>query len=274
MPREDHYGPMEQAADVARDAERLLEVHGDAPALEAYRGWIGRTFSPVLKAAGPDAERGEPAAKGLLRAAAYRAVAGVARDRAALQDAQRLAERERGDPEAVDPNLAGTVVALAAQVGDGARFDEHVQLYKSRREAKRPPQEADRYLGSFVAFREPALVGRALDLLEDGTVPKQSIGPLLVAMLREPHAQRAAWARLQPRWKALREQLGDSWAANLVEATGALPPAMRRAAEGFLEAHGGDFVQSRARALDLLAEREAAFARVVPDLAAWARKAV
>jgi hypothetical protein len=116
-------------------------------------------------------------------------------------------------------------------------------------------------------------VERALGLLEDGTVPKQSVGPLLVAMLREPHSQEQAWAHVQRRWDALRKDLGDAWAANLAEGLGQLPPRFKPEAERFLEAHARDLVQSKARGLDLLREREAVFQRVVPGLAAWARGA-
>jgi puromycin-sensitive aminopeptidase len=267
VPRERHYAVVDQAVDVAREVERLLETHGDAPALQRCRAWVGRAFAPVLDAAGPDAGPGEPPATGLLRAAAYRAVAGIARDARSAQQAVRLAQRERGDPAAVDANLAGTVVSLAALHGDAARFDEHLKAYLARRDAKRPPQEADRYLLSFLAFRPPELVERALGLLEDGTVPKQSVGPLLAAMLREPHAQAPAWQRVTQRWDALRKELGDPWAANIAEAAGQLPPRMRKEVVEFLAGHAGDFPQSRGRAEDMLEEREAVFARVVPALA-------
>jgi hypothetical protein len=273
IPRETHYAVVEVAADMARETERLLEVHGDAQALERYRGWVRGVFAPALQGVGAEAKRGEPPATGVLRASAYRALAGIARDPKAVEDAIQLAGRERRDPAAIDANLAGTVVGLAAQFGDAGRFDEHVKAYTSRRDAKRPPQESDRYLGSFVAFRPAELVTRTLRLLDDGTVPKQSVGPLLIGLLREPHSQAKAWAHAQQRWKDLRQQLGDSWSANIVEASGTLPPAKRAEVEAFLAEHARDLVQSSGRARDILAERSAMFERVVPSLAAWAKTA-
>ncbi|HEV8358895.1 MAG TPA: ERAP1-like C-terminal domain-containing protein, partial [Candidatus Thermoplasmatota archaeon] len=273
VPREPHYAVIETGAEIAREAERLLEVHTNASALQRYRAWVGRAFAPILEAAGPDARPSEKPAEGLRRAAAYRAVAGVARDPKALEQALRIAARERADPAAVDANLASTVVNLAAQAGDGARFDEHVKAYVARRDSKRSPQEADRYLLSFVHFRPPELVARTLALLQDGTVPKQSVGPLLTVLLREPHAQHAAFEHVVERWEPLRKELGDPWAANLAEAMGWLPPSLKAHAEAFLQAQAGDFVQSRGRGLDLLAERAAVFEGFVPALAAWARSA-
>ncbi|HVE52419.1 MAG TPA: M1 family aminopeptidase [Ramlibacter sp.] len=273
MPSQTHYAVVEQAVDIVRDAERFLETATDAAALAAFRRWAGRTFAPVLDHVGAEGTRDETPAKVLLRAAAYRAVAGTAREPKAVEAAVRLASRERGNPEAVDPNLAYTLVNLAAQHGDAARFAEHQRTYVARRDSKRPPQEADRYLGSFPHFRGPELVARTLGLLKDGTVPKQSVGPLLTHLLKEPHAQAQAWEHTTKHWDDLRSKLGDSWAANLVEASGSLPPARRREVETFLDAKAKDLVQSGNRARDLLAEREALFAKVVPALAAWAKAA-
>ncbi|MCA1813819.1 MAG: M1 family metallopeptidase [Halobacteriales archaeon] len=273
LPGERHYAVLDEAAGIAREAERLLEVHGDAAALEGLWAWARRVALPVLQATGPDAQPGEAAATGLLRSAAYRIAGGIGRDPRALRDALRLADRELADAASVDANLARAVVDLAAQQGDAHRFDVHVKAYQARRDAKRPPQESDRYLGSLGGFRRPELVERALGLTRDGTVPKQSIGPLLVGMLREPHAQAQAWRDVQQRWPHLRKELGDSWAAQLAESTGFLPPAHRAEVEAFLAAHARDLVQSSARARDLLTERAAVFERVVPPLAAWARSA-
>lgn len=268
-----HYAVADLAVAIVRETERLLETLGDDAALGQFRLWVGRTFAPAFAGVGMDTKPGEHASQGLLRAALYRAVAGIAREPNAVAAALRLADRERGDAAAVDANLAGTVVSLAAQGGDDGRFDIHRATYIARREAQRPPQESDRYLGSLAAFREPALVGRTLGLLLDGTVPKQSVGPLLVGILREPHSQLAAWTHTQTHWESLRKELGDSWAANLAEASGSLPPARRHEVEAFLDARAKDLVQSSKRARASLDERTALFASVVPALAAWAKGA-
>jgi puromycin-sensitive aminopeptidase len=273
VPGEKHYAVVETAADIAREMERLLEVHGDASALQAHRAWTARTFAPVLAHAGPDAAPGEAPSMGLLRAAAYRAVAGVGRETQAMAQVVALADRERKAAASVDANLAGTVVYLAAQQGDARRFEAHVEAYKARRDSHAPPQESDRYLGSFTGFRDPALVQRALALLEDGTIPKQSVGPVLTVLLREPHGQAKAWPFVRAHWVQLRKDLGDSWAANIAESIGFLPPPLRAEGEAHLDAHAKDFAQTTARAKDILAERAAVFQRVAPTLAEAVRKA-
>jgi puromycin-sensitive aminopeptidase len=266
-----HYAVVDVAVAIARETERLLETLADPVALAAYRAWVVRSFKPAFAAVGPEPQAGEHPSVGVLRASLYRAVAGIGRDPDALALAIGLAELERGDAAAVDANLAGTVVSLAAQGGDRDRFTLHRDIYVARRDSKRPPQEADRYLGSLAAFRDPDLVGRVLGLLLDGTVPKQSIGPLLGAMLREPHSQQAAWAHTQAHWETLRRELGDSWAANLAEAAGGLPPALQAEVEAFLGARAADLVQSGRRARSSLAERVELFRHVVPAVAEWAR---
>jgi len=273
MRNQPHYAVADLAVGIARETERLLETLADDVALRSYRAWVGRTFQPALQAVGTEAKPGEHPSQGVLRAALMRAVAGIARDPGAVRAVIALADHERADAASVDPNLAGTVVGLAAQSGNAERFELHKATYLARREAKRSPQEADRYLGSLAAFRAPALVGQALGLLLDGTVPKQSIGPILAGMLREPHAQLQAWAHVQQHWEMLRKELGDSWASNLAEATGSLPPARSTEVDAFLDARAPDLVQSAKRARASLEERTAIFASVVPALAAWAKSA-
>jgi hypothetical protein len=268
-----HYAVADTAVGIAREVERLLETLADAPALEAYRAWIEDVFRPAFHETGAEAVQGESPADGLRRASLYRALAGIARNEDALAHATRLADRERADAASVDANLAGMVVALSAFLADGKRFDLHKQTYEKRRAAQASPQETDRYLGSFAALRAAGLVQRTLDLLDDATVPKQSVGPVLAGLLREPHAQALAWAYLRKNWTKLRRELGDSWAANLAEAAGFMPPAMRDEVESFLADNAQDLVQSSKRAKASLAERQALFATVVPTLAAWAVQA-
>ncbi|MFO1533345.1 MAG: M1 family metallopeptidase, partial [Thermoplasmatota archaeon] len=161
-----HYAVAETAVAILRETERLLETLADDVALQRFRAWVGRTFAPAFAAVGSDARPGEHPSQGLLRAALYRAVAGIARDAAAVTAAVSLADRERANAAAVDPNVAGTVVSIAALGGGSDRFELHRATYVARRESKAPPQDADRYLGSLAAFRAPDLVGKALGLLE------------------------------------------------------------------------------------------------------------
>jgi puromycin-sensitive aminopeptidase len=270
MRAQPHYAVADTAVAIARETERLLETLADERALAAYRAWVGRTFRPAFAAVGADPQPGEHPSRGVLRAALYRAMAGIARDPEAMALALGFAELERADPASVDANLAGTAVSLAAQSGDARRLDLHRDVYVARRDAKRPPQEVERYLASFASFRLPDLVGRTLAMLADGMVPKQSVGPLLAGLLREPHSQTLAWSHLEQHWDTLRRELGDSWASNLAEAAGAMPPARAADVAAFLDARAKDLVQSTRRAKAALDERTELFRLVVPQMAEWA----
>ena len=264
----------ERLAGALLTLEGLLEDEGDEEALRRFRAWTAARLAPALAALGADPRPGEAAVDAARRVALYEALALVAREPAALQAALDLAARERADPAAVDPNLAGVAVAAAAQTGDAARFEQHVQEYVRRRDAKAPPALTGRYLASFAHFRDPALVRRALGLWEEGVLSQEAVGPLLRLMLTRRHAQTHAWETMQARWSHVRGQLGDMWTGFLVEHTGHLPPALRPRLVAFYDANlKGVAQQSYARALEMMDQKAELQARVGADLAAWMRRA-
>jgi puromycin-sensitive aminopeptidase len=221
----EHHAVVEAVADRVRGLETLLEAHGSDEALDALRTWTRDRLAelPDPIEPGDDAEPSE----GTRRTSLLKAAAAVGQDEDAIDTALELAEREREDPASVDPDLAGTAVALAARFGDEETYEEHARLYEERRDEGRPPQEVDRYLHSLPVFRGKGAVEATLERLEDGTVPKQDVGPLLATMLASPHAQDAAWDHVTDNVDTLATRIGPAWITRLVEASSRLDPARR-----------------------------------------------
>ncbi|HWG89753.1 MAG TPA: M1 family metallopeptidase [Candidatus Thermoplasmatota archaeon] len=256
-----------------RGLEDMLAEAGDAAALHGFRGWVVRTLAPQLHQVGFVPHAGERREAAVRRVALLEAVAAIGRDPRAVEECVRLADLEAEDPRAVNPDLASLAVAVAAKFGDRARQDAHVRIYQARKAAGAAPQETDRYLYSFPAFEEPALVQRVFHLMDEKVIPQEAVGPLLRWMFAKRHAQVPAWERLKGSWGDIRARLGDLWTGVLVEASGNLPGTHRKDVVGFFEANlKGVAEQSYRRALESMDQRTEFRERVRGDLVAWFRR--
>ena len=264
------YDVVQHTVGVMRELEGLLESGGREDALPALRAWVRARLLRAYRVLGAEPEGAEPPQTRERRASLLRAVGGVGRDDATVADARRIAAREREDPAGVDPDLAGTAVAVEAITGGADTLRAHLAAYQARRAAHVAPQDMERYLYVLPAFRGDAEVREVLRTLASGDVAPQAVGPILRGMLVQPHAQRAAWAFLREDWPGLRKRLGEAWIAILVEACGELPPAMRDEVVAFLDVNlEGTASQAYARAKERLAERAGFLPRVVPGIADW-----
>jgi aminopeptidase N len=152
----------------------------------------------------------------------------------AVAEAVRGLERYWGDPNAVDPNLVDVFIAIAAQGGSPARFDE----YLARMREAQTPQDEQRHLLGLGAFEDLALVQRALELSLTPAVKTQDVGPLLARLLGNPVGKQAAWEFVRARWDALVERLPPFPRRRLIAATAHLATAeARREVAAFFAAH-------------------------------------
>jgi puromycin-sensitive aminopeptidase len=266
------YDVLQHAVGTLRSLERLLELGGRTDALPPLRAWAVRRFGASYRRLGPDARPGDSEPTKERRAALLRAVAGTGRDGQALAEARAMAARERQDPAAVDATVAETAIAIEALAGDGKTLDVHLRTYRRRRDGHAPPQEVERYLYVLPAFRDARLVLRVLARLKTQDVAAQAKGPILRAMLAEPHSQRQAWAHLTKNWARLKKELGESWVAILVEASGEMPPDAAARVRAFWDKHlGGQAQQAYGRAKERLRQNAEFMERVLPGIETWAR---
>jgi puromycin-sensitive aminopeptidase len=215
-----------------------LEAHlVDRPHRAALRDLTGWLLGPCLRELGWDPRPGEPPDRAPLRAAVVEALGTLARDPDVLAEAARRADAERLAPAAVDPNLAATVVRLAAQQGDLARFRAFVDEFTARKARRAAPEVQARYLSALAAFEAPAVVRALHDLCLGDVIPQEQLRAVLGALLGRPAAQEATWTFLKARWDDLAPRVGAMGLARLVEATGALPAARRQDVAAFFAAH-------------------------------------
>jgi puromycin-sensitive aminopeptidase len=193
-------------------------VEPGSEAQVALRSWIARRFGPALNALGWTAAPAEPDEVRLRRAALLRLVGGVAEAPEVLAESRRRLDGYLADRGSLEPNLADSVVALAARVGDAALYER----YRTVAADARTPQEQRRFLLNLSSFRSRESIERTLAALLTPEIPTQDVAFLLMRMFGNPRGRDDAWRFLRRRWTAIRKRIPPLMLARLVEATPAL----------------------------------------------------
>ncbi|HXQ62711.1 MAG TPA: M1 family metallopeptidase [Acidimicrobiales bacterium] len=162
--------------------------------------------------------------------------------------AARHAAAVAGGPE-LDPNLATTIVNVAATVGGAAEFDTFLELYRH----PTTPQSETRYLYSLTAFRDPDLAARVFELAR--TEVRTQNAPFVVQQLlaHRDHGP-ATWARVRQAWDELMERFPAHTVPRMLDGVRLLCRDRTLADEvrGFIGAHP---VPSGQRTVDQIVER-------------------
>lgn len=116
--------------------------------------------------------RGEPDDRRLMRPTVLALVANVGEDAALIRQARQLTDRWITDRKAIDPDIAGLVLRVAARNGDRALFDRLHAAVKTETDLK----DRRLLLGAMSAFRDPEIVKAAFTLaLTDELDPRDSL---------------------------------------------------------------------------------------------------
>ena len=159
-------------------------------------------------------------------------MAKVARDRAVVAEAHKLAERWLRDRRAVAPDMVGPVLSIAALSNDAKLFDR--MLAEAHRVQDR--RERSILLGTLGSFRAPALQARALALVVGSDFDqREAIGALYRALF-DRETREPAWSWLQQHFDGIIAKMREDDAMHLI---GRVPLAFcderhRAAAEAFL----------------------------------------
>ena len=267
---QDNRNVLTQVVGHMRTLDDYLIDLGDAEALTRYRAWVAGAFRDKLSDLGYDPQAGETQNRAQARVAVVDAMSALAGDPVAVREVTERADREAADPTAVDPNLADVFIGAAARGGDAARFERYVRTYEERKARRAAPEQTNRYLYSFPAFEDPALVERTLGLMDQQVIPQEGLMPILRIMLARRHSQLAAWEYMKRNWERI-EAIGGMTASSLIEAAGQLPAEKRDEIVAFHDAHlAGMAPKTYARALETLDQLAAFKARTREDLLAWA----
>jgi puromycin-sensitive aminopeptidase len=236
-----------------------------------FHEWVRRLFAPLAAELGWDAKDGEDDERRLLRAAVLRALALVARDPAAMREAEeRYRSYVRAHPRPLDPNLLDLVVAAAARTADRARFEE----LRKRAGDELDPAAKRRFLLALAMVEQPDLISQAVELSLQDDVKMQDFASYAGTLLANRATREAAWQVIQSRWGDVKKKADSPMLLRrLVESLGALPERQHlEQIERFLAAHPIEGArQAIAQTLERLRMDVALRERLVRETAAWLR---
>ncbi len=245
---------------------------GDREARLRLRQLVARLLETQLRDLGFEPRPGESQNDVQRRALLISVLGSLARVEDVIVAAKRYSSIEQQDPVAVDPNLAGVFVAVAAKFGDEADFDRWVRTFLDRKQAGRTPQEVSRYLHTLPVFRRAGLPERTLALVEEGAIPQEALAQVLGQLLAYRHSQDAAWRFFRDRWDFLRERVGDMGLSRVVEAVGRLTAQHRSEVVQFFERNTPSGAErALMRALERMDQHEELRERVTPELLRYLR---
>ncbi len=117
-------------------------------------------------------------------------------DGAARERSTELLRAYLADPGGVDPSLAAAALVVSATLGDEAVHERLVERFR----ASDNPQDRERLLLALSRFREPACLGRTLDMALSGAVRTQDAPYLLRETLTNRDNGAAAFAFIAEHW--------------------------------------------------------------------------
>jgi aminopeptidase N/puromycin-sensitive aminopeptidase len=167
-----------------------------------YRDFVRAQFAPLAKEVGWTAAANESDEKKALRASLL-GIMGGAGDPEAIAAAQKLTQSYIKDPGSVEGTIVGPAMAVAAENGDAALYD---QLSDAMGHAK-STDEYYHYLFALTSFHQAELARRTLALVDQGKIRQQDYVRLFPALLSASPGREIAWEYLKAHWDSLAEKV-------------------------------------------------------------------
>ena len=200
----------------------------DRPAFEA---WVRNFLRPIADSLGSAPVPGESTDREALRTDVFGTLATYGRDPQLIAKARTLAEQYMKDPASVEESMAGNALAVAAENGDAALYDQYVDHLKTAKN----PGEYYSYLGSLTQFPEPDLTKRTFDLVLSPAVRNQDMF-FMVGTLQNPDTQTVAWNIFKEDFPRITKKLDASLGGEIVQVAGIFcDPALRDDSLHFFE---------------------------------------
>jgi puromycin-sensitive aminopeptidase len=203
----------------------------------------------------------------LRRAVLLRALVLLARDRAAIAEAERRFPPAAGPPS-VDPNLLDVVVTAAAREADDVRFID----LRARARTETDPATKRRYLHALARAERPPLAERAVELALSDEVPMQDFSSYFASLLSNRATREGAFALLRDHWAETRSKADSPMILRrLVESLATLPERRHfDEVRAFLDAHPIDGArQAIAQTLERMRMDADLRDRILPRVGAW-----
>ena len=155
-------------------------------------------YRPILEAAGWTARDGDDTDVREKRTRAILMLGIHARAKDVRDEAQRRVRDHMEGRERLHPDVAGTVVAVAATVGDNALWDRYVARMQQAQATD--TQEEARFRQGLIFFEDPALAERSAEAIFSPLIRVQDRGLMLIPMMQSRRTRLAAWKAVRAHW--------------------------------------------------------------------------
>jgi puromycin-sensitive aminopeptidase len=155
-------------------------------------------YRPILEAAGWTPRDNDDTDTREKRTRAIAMLGVHARAKDVRDEAQRRVREHLEGRERLHPDVAGTVVAVAATVGDGALWDRYVARMQQAQATD--AQEEARFRQGLIFFEDAELAQRTADAILSPLIRLQDRGLMLIPMMQSRRTRLAAWKALKEHW--------------------------------------------------------------------------
>jgi len=201
---------------------------------ETYQAWVRNLLTPIAKEVGWEPKPGEGDSQKNLRANLLQVLGDVGHDPEAIAEARKLTEQALQKPAAVESNLAGAALALAALNGDSALYDNLM----TRTKTAKTPELYLLYLYTLASFNNPQLQQRTLEYAVSPDVRSQDALGLIGAVMGNRTGEKLAWDFVRSHWAEVEKAGGPFAGAQIVTSAGSFcDTGLRDEVKDFFSAH-------------------------------------
>jgi aminopeptidase N/puromycin-sensitive aminopeptidase len=180
-----------------------------------FRAMVQQQFAPLAKEIGWVSSANDDDDRKALRASLL-GILGSAGEPEAVAVAQKITQAYLKDSGAVEGTIIGPALAVAAENGDAALYDQFAQAMANARNT----EDYYHFLFALTSFRQPELAQRTLALIDQGKIRQQDYVRIFPALLAESPAREIAWDYLKAHWDSLAEKVTTFGGGGAVSALG------------------------------------------------------
>ncbi len=180
-----------------------------------FQAIVQQQFAPLAKEIGWISSANDDDERKALRASLL-GILGSSGDPDAVATAKKITQSYIKDPGSVEGTIVGPALAVAAENGNTALYEQFTQAMASAHNT----EDYYHFLFALTSFRQPELAQRTLALIDQGKIRQQDYVRIFSALLGESPAREIAWEYLKAHWDSLAEKVTTFGGGGAVSALG------------------------------------------------------
>ncbi len=192
-----------QITRAALDLARVPQEYLDASLMDKYASYVEDTFGEQARELGWEDKPGDTPDQRLLRPELVGFVARWGKDPQLIAEATRIANAWLENHKAATPDVAGSVLAIAARNGDSTFYEKVVTAAKSAQDPYFKPM----LIGALGDFSNPELLKRSLAMAFNGTFDIRLSGRMIFGIANTPSGAKLAYAYVREHYDEIKAKL-------------------------------------------------------------------